>query len=937
VGIGDASVSQSAYHRVVMKRFAPLLFVISCAPAKTERHVAAPAQPAKSAEVQTEVAAAKRTRDPVVHRLAANGWQTCLARVDGSVICWGQGALVDLDTPAPNRATTIAGLSDAVEVAVEPHWACARRKNGTVACFGRGLERAKATEVPGLTTSRIFNAREGICAVVGDELACFGPNLEMKRKKLPVHGADVIDATGSLDLSCIATSKGAVYCWGVSNLEALGGGKMDKDGFARVAEIDDAVAVSAGDYAACALLGTGQRACWGYRTPLGYPEKGRVTVVDTKRSDTLRAAAGRTTCWVFKGGSVKCDGEGKYGQHGDGSVSSYADAPVQGMKDAIDVAVGLDHVCALRANDEVACWGANERAQLGDGTKVDRKLPTGVLGLGGVEPPAPPKPGNGPPLAPPIKYAATPSWREADKPGWGRRIDSQWRRSGEHPIAVGVRAALFEDGRAVHDDYGVVTLAYPKGHTHRMLDGDDAVWVGTKDSFLRANDVLAAKKGAFTKVLAIPYATDFAVTKGLAVAADSTTLHISHDGGKTFTKLKPSGDLTIENVFARADGLIAVEGLDKAGEHAVWIAKDGKTFVASKLQPPSVGQTGSYLFAYGCPGGVLSSDGVTWNAWEGEYSAPLSFDAWGMPLVPSSWPRPFSAAKLANLIDPPAPAPSKDTVTGKPGACNKGGLGGVAMGLGRRGYRRGGACVGAACVRASLGDDPKSTETEVGLYGDGLCERDEKGLCVKGPWKRAPHAAINSGAPIDLPAGCDPTRMLTAGGIGVLVCAGVGKTALYTIAKDGVFREEATLPMSIEPDDVTIAPDGTLLVHPVCGAKGQGVTGPCPKALVRAPRPLGAKDAWREVSRGLAYRVLGNGAVLIVASGKDPQRFSLFVEGPGNIETTIATELFVAGDLLDVRVEKDRIVIVEQITTRKETTSYVANDGLVPIVEPKKP
>jgi alpha-tubulin suppressor-like RCC1 family protein len=46
-----------------------------------------------------------------------------------------------------------------------------------------------------------------------------------------------------------------------------------------------------------------------------------------------------------------------------------------------EVAVGDGHACARLADGSVACWGANESGQLGDGTTLDRHLPTFVIGL----------------------------------------------------------------------------------------------------------------------------------------------------------------------------------------------------------------------------------------------------------------------------------------------------------------------------------------------------------------------------------------------------------------------------------------------------------------------------------------------------------------------------------------------------------------------------
>ncbi len=45
------------------------------------------------------------------------------------------------------------------------------------------------------------------------------------------------------------------------------------------------------------------------------------------------------------------------------------------------IAPGYEHTCALIEGGRVQCWGHNADEQVGDGTSIDRKMPTEVKGL----------------------------------------------------------------------------------------------------------------------------------------------------------------------------------------------------------------------------------------------------------------------------------------------------------------------------------------------------------------------------------------------------------------------------------------------------------------------------------------------------------------------------------------------------------------------------
>jgi alpha-tubulin suppressor-like RCC1 family protein len=98
---------------------------------------------------------------------------------------------------------------------------------------------------------------------------------------------------------------------------------------------------------------------------------------------SLLAAGGRHSCAAVAGGSVACWGANDRGQLGDGSVATRTSpTAVAGELSFVSVSVGLTHSCAVTRLGDVYCWGADNRGQLGDATTIRRTAPVRVAGLG---------------------------------------------------------------------------------------------------------------------------------------------------------------------------------------------------------------------------------------------------------------------------------------------------------------------------------------------------------------------------------------------------------------------------------------------------------------------------------------------------------------------------------------------------------------------------
>lgn len=99
-------------------------------------------------------------------------------------------------------------------------------------------------------------------------------------------------------------------------------------------------------------------------------------------------AGGFNTCAIDVAGALWCWGSNALGQLGQGYVGgttcngdgcAMSPVRVDGLgQDVVDVAIGADHVCAIKADQSVWCWGHNKWGQLGDGTNADESSPVQV-------------------------------------------------------------------------------------------------------------------------------------------------------------------------------------------------------------------------------------------------------------------------------------------------------------------------------------------------------------------------------------------------------------------------------------------------------------------------------------------------------------------------------------------------------------------------------
>lgn len=88
------------------------------------------------------------------------------------------------------------------------------------------------------------------------------------------------------------------------------------------------------------------------------------------------------TCARLSDGTVRCWGDNAWGQLGDGTTMDRAvPTRVPGLPSVAQVATGRAVTCALVTDGTVQCWGYGEGGQLGDGMMRNRRTPAPVTGI----------------------------------------------------------------------------------------------------------------------------------------------------------------------------------------------------------------------------------------------------------------------------------------------------------------------------------------------------------------------------------------------------------------------------------------------------------------------------------------------------------------------------------------------------------------------------
>ena len=315
-----------------------------------------------------------------VAAIGAGASSTCALTIGGGVKCWGHNYFGQLgngtttDSPVP---VDVAGLVSGIRaISVADMHTCAVTSAGTALCWGYNQYGELGTGTP-------VGSRVSVPVASG-----------------PAGGVVTISA-GAWH-TCALSTAGAASCWG-GNVPLGNGTTQQSSVPVDVAGLGSGVrAISAGTGQTCALTDAGGVLCWGDNR---HGELGNgstiwaatpVQVSGLASGVNAVTAGDGNTCAVTAAGFAMCWGDNQYGKLGDGTTID-RDIPVDvaglgGVATAI--AAGTWHSCALMAGGGVRCWGDNRSGQLGNGTTISRSVPGDVqlatpftIGLGSSKTP----------------------------------------------------------------------------------------------------------------------------------------------------------------------------------------------------------------------------------------------------------------------------------------------------------------------------------------------------------------------------------------------------------------------------------------------------------------------------------------------------------------------------------------------------------------------
>jgi alpha-tubulin suppressor-like RCC1 family protein len=282
------------------------------------------------------------------------GYDAAYDEVDASAVMGGGDA--DAETEGPLSSTCAEGLD-----ARRSH-TCLRTVGGAVWCWGLNGHRQ-----------------------LGDGASSGSNATPVLAANLPA-GVEQVGAGGFH--TCARRANGIAHCLGANYNGQLGSGAGPSSPSALQVTGPLLREIATGDETSCLLANDTTVHCWG-RNDAAQVGDGtsmtRPTPVPVGISGVVEIAPGIKNTCARSTTDLWCWGGNDYNQVAAGSTTRIATPttiPLGWASEVIQVGVGTDHVCALRSDQKLWCWGGNYAGQLGDGTMSSRASPAAAAVTG---------------------------------------------------------------------------------------------------------------------------------------------------------------------------------------------------------------------------------------------------------------------------------------------------------------------------------------------------------------------------------------------------------------------------------------------------------------------------------------------------------------------------------------------------------------------------
>jgi alpha-tubulin suppressor-like RCC1 family protein len=316
-----------------------------------------------------------------VTALAAGGQHTCAQRsADNQLVCWGSNASGQLgdrttdDSPLPRPVIDAEGhaLTTSINLSAGGQTSCAT---------------ARRTSSDG-------------------HIACWGANshgqlgnnsFASSSTAVFLYVPDNVTAVSSApNHTCYLSVSTSIFCWGADNWGQLGdntAGSTDAPVPPATSVISSIESIASGTDFNCALSTTGNVTCWGNNLhgqltelKVNYDASPYYVSGPASFTNLIGIVAGAAhVCALKNDGTVFCWGNGQEGEVGNNKFGTYyrpsevldADG-VHILSGVLALAAGAAHTCAEKKDGTVWCWGDNTYGQLGNGTHTMSPLPVQV-------------------------------------------------------------------------------------------------------------------------------------------------------------------------------------------------------------------------------------------------------------------------------------------------------------------------------------------------------------------------------------------------------------------------------------------------------------------------------------------------------------------------------------------------------------------------------